>query len=830
MIIIHQAIYGEVQGKTSGHDLLAASDEKNELFRRVSGLTDLADRPEGGVLSSPVIRGFFAEDHFLLIKTFPDKSPGLRSGRVFSHALFIPEADLHRIHNLIHLFQYHLPGIQKESKMHPQEYSSQETRAKTRSVDGREAAATNALLENQPVVWLGEEGYWEWLARIWSKLPVKQKRTLKIGAAFGPSYVKKENLNLLYIPEDAKSLWERRSLRVIGNDESEILQSSAANWLVGDAEKAAPFEILLDDFSPKIDSVRTLKQLEDYGEAYLQIDKNPELNHLLVLANFVSKISPNERAGIKGKDRLMNAIVKAIPNAPVNMLIALIYQNWKGFPDAITSTSDALRDWLTNHLFQGEQTKECGTVLAKALEAETKNWWVSTVLDYTDNRLIKRQSSDARILWQWMTAEPTLVTQHNSWLPGDAENELALTIPQLETAVAETVLKMAKKKGWLVLHAKVAAQCYSAEKAIEVQLRIDTEEDHTEALKALSECINDRTSFVTVAAGHTDARLHRIAGKLISENSKLMNSIDITSEGWQKCWKAAIEQGSEVWKGISKPQQILFRVLDHILAGNSFNESVLNAISIGKYNSLKDYPLRASIWPVLPENARSEFVNATLIDLINEFASNPFNYNFLEFELMNEMQSEKVQQYIICSKSISLTKKLQLFDVLPNLKEHHAKQLVLENHFSSTEAEKLGRIVSKNLWRTLVEYLYDNRLRRKDLLPTLLQCSHLLGYVQRFRLSASGFKPDAISSDEWWDEFLKTAFELYPCGPNQNGLWISAGGDLSQIMTTGTGREQWGSAIKILRYNGRSTLIKLLSKMQDTYSENETLKQLQDTL
>ena len=90
MIIIHQAIYGEVQGKTSGHDLLAASDEKNELFRRVSGHTDLADRPEGGVLSSSVVRGLFTEDHFLLIKTFPDKSPGLRSGRVFSHALFIP--------------------------------------------------------------------------------------------------------------------------------------------------------------------------------------------------------------------------------------------------------------------------------------------------------------------------------------------------------------------------------------------------------------------------------------------------------------------------------------------------------------------------------------------------------------------------------------------------------------------------------------------------------------------------------------------------------------------------------------------------------------------
>ena len=158
MIVIHQAIYGEVQGKTSGHDLLAASD-KSELFRRVSGYTDLADRPVEGVLSAPVVRGLFVEDHFLLIRTFPDKSSGMRSGRVFSHALFISKADLHRIHNLSNLLQYHLPSIQKEAKMHILEDLSAEAETISRAVNGREAAATNALLQNDPFIWLGDEGY-----------------------------------------------------------------------------------------------------------------------------------------------------------------------------------------------------------------------------------------------------------------------------------------------------------------------------------------------------------------------------------------------------------------------------------------------------------------------------------------------------------------------------------------------------------------------------------------------------------------------------------------------------------------------------------------------
>lgn len=828
-MIIHQAIYGEVQGKTSGHDLLAASGEKNELFRRVSGYTDLADRPEGGVLSGPVIRGFFAEDHFLLIKTFPDKSPGLRSGRVFSHVLFIQESDLHLIHNLSNLFQYLLPDIQKEAKMRSLEYRSQEAITITGAVDGREAAATNALVEKQPFVWLGEEGYWEWLARIWPRLPAKEKCTLKVGAAFGPSYVKQENLNLLYIPEDAKTLWVRYSFRVVDTDESQILDSSTANWLVGVAKKAASLEVLLDDFGAIIDSIETLKQLEDYGKAYHQLNNTPELNHLLVLANFVSKISPSEKVGVKGKSRLMNAILQAIPNASINIFIALIYQTWKGFPNAVTSLSDTLHDWLTNHLLNGKQAKECGAVLAKAVEAETKNWWASTVLDYVNNRLKNWQSGDASILWQWMGKELMLIARHNSWLPDNIENELIQKIPQLEITAAEAILHMAEQKNWLVLHAKTASQLYAAEKAIETQLRIDTDENHALALQALSESING-SSFVSVAAMLTDTRLHRIAGKLIAENNRLLKDIDITKEGWQKCWEAAIEQGSEVWSGISNPQHTLFEILDHLLAGNAFSQTLLYAISTGKYGNLKDYPQRASIWHKLPEKARSGFICATLIELIDELVPSKFNYNDLEFELKKELQSQKIQQHIVSSKSISLSKKLRFFDLIPSIGEYHIQQLVRENLFSQLEAEELGQLASKNRWETVVEVLYDNRSSRRDLVSALLQCSHLLSFLQRLTLSVSGLKPDAISSEEWWDEFLKTAYKLFPGGPEQNGLWISAGGDISQLMTTGTGREKWSFATHILRNNGKAAVTNLLKNMRDAYSENEMLKKLQETL
>ncbi len=713
--------------------------------------------------------------------------------------------------------------------MHPLEYHSQEAIPTTGVVDGKEAAATNALLQNEPFVWLGEEGYWEWMARIWPQLPAGVRHTLKIGAAFSPSYAKNEYLNLLYIPKEAKTLWERHSFRVIDSSETETLQSAAAHWLVGNTKEAAPFQVLMDDFAPKIESFEQLNKLQDYGKAYHQSesDNHPGLNHLLVLAHFVSQISPNERVGIKGKERLMTAILQAIRNAPVNKFTALIYQSWRGFPNAITSVSDAVRVWLTIHLLQGKYAKECGIVLAKALEAKTKNWWVNTVLDYANTRLKKGQPSDAPILWQWMKNEPALIAQHNAWLPDDAENELTQKIPKLETAVAEAVLHMAEQKGWLVLHAKVAAECYSAKRAIEAQLRIDTDEDHTVALEALSESIKG-SAFVPVAAGHTDARLHRIAGKLIAENSKLLKGIDIASEGWQHCWEAAIEQGNEVWSGISNPQQTLFEILDHLLAGNSFSETLLNAMSTGKHSSLKDYPERVSIWHELPAKARSGFITATLAELIDELAIGRLHYNDLETELKKGVQSHEVQQQIIGSKTIPLIKIIRLFDILPGLEARHAIQLMQAHSFSSKEADGFGQLVSKNNWKTVVEALYDKRSQRRDLVPALLQCSHLLGFWQRIRIS--GLKPDAITRDEWWNEFLEISCKLFPGGPEENGLWESAGGDLARLDKSGNGREKWTRAVRILRYNGTPKTKELVKEMRGLYPGNEELKSLQHTL
>ncbi len=829
MIVIQQAIYGEVPGVTSGYDILNSSGEKNDFPKRVSGSTDLADRPVGSVLSAPIVRGFCVEDYFLFVKTFPDTAPELRSGRVFSHVLFVPKNDLFRISDPSELFQFHLSGIEKDAEMFPINYHPNNIEVIKDRVDGRVVAATNALVFNEQFVWSGYKGYWEWISLIWKRLPKNTKHEIKIGAAFSPDHTISGGLNLCYIPEDAEALWERRSYRVIGLESSESPKSESTSWLMGDVNKAKRFQVLIDDFALTINSLKELKQLEDYGDVYHNINKDVGLNHLLMLAHFISQVNPHNDSGTKGKSKLFETIVSTIPSTPGNLFTALQYYNWRGFPDSTLSLTRAVGNWLDNNMFQTGTVAEGGSALLKALEAGTQNWWAKTVLMYVDNQLKKRRPSDTQVLWQWMNLEPGLISKHAEWLPDDIENDLLQSMPKVNATVKEPLLKMTKQRNWLILHAQVVTECYSPRKAIELQLQIDTDESYSLAFEVMSKSIDEKV-FLSIATSCKDPRLYQIAGNMIVKNSDLLKELDITDEGWQHCWEAAIEQGGDVWLGVSDPKQSLFAILDHILDGSAFSETLLNTISATKHSSIKDYPERASIWELIPTKARSRFIRKTLSDFVAGPSAGEFNFNDLEPVLKKEVNSQEVLQQIIESGDVPILRKLNMFDILSGMQEHHAQKLIHSHQFSPLEADKLGQIISKKGWRTTANTIYSKSFHRRDLRPALERCMRLLNFWQKLSISIGGASPSTITIDEWWRGFSEVSSEIYPHGPEQNGLWERAGGDLSQLQTSGSGREKWSRAIQISRNGGTPTVRSLIRTMREDYSNNEKLKTLENIL
>ena len=127
-------------------------------------------------------------------------------------------------------------------------------------------------------------------------------------------------------------------------------------------------------------------------------------------------------------------------------------------------------------------------------------------------------------------------------------------------------------------------------------------------------------------------------------------------------------------------------------------------------------------------------------------------------------------------------------------------------------------------WEDVAAYLLGQfRSGRRDLKPALRACCDILDLWDRFMF---GLVP--ISEFEKWEAFQDLAAELYPGGPDEDGLWERAGGDDADLSTRGDGRTRWRNAIRKLRNGKGPTPSALLARMKEDFPNNERIPHLAD--
>ena len=91
-------------------------------------------------------------------------------------------------------------------------------------------------------------------------------------------------------------------------------------------------------------------------------------------------------------------------------------------------------------------------------------------------------------------------------------------------------------------------------------------------------------------------------------------------------------------------------------------------------------------------------------------------------------------------------------------------------------------------WEDVAAYLRGQlRFGRRDLKPALRACCDMLDWWDRFMF---GLVP--ISEFEKWEAFQNLAVELYPGGPDEDGLWVRAGGADADLSTREDGGRDGG--------------------------------------
>lgn len=726
MITIQQAIYGE----NSGHALLAKSDSQNDIFNRISGYTDLNDRPEGGVLSDPIIKGIFVENYYVLIKIFPDLSPKMRPGRVFSHALILDRENFLKVSNICDLFQFHLPSIDKGVSLNPIVYDSSSADWIQPKPNGRESSAINALAEHEQykncIVWLGEEGYWDWITCIWPNLPKESKIKTRIGTGFNPKNVKEENLNLIFIPSELSTSWSKYGYKTIDLTANEKLSSSISLMLAGEGTDESLIHELLRDFELEINSIQGLSRLEDIGKVY--VDANPALNRLLVFSNFISKTNPNPKSGVKGKQNLLNTVIKAIPTSSVEMVQALQYQTWKGFENGKVQVESAVQVWLNSNLLAGKDDEVKASLMSDVFSPkDSPNWWHLTIKNFITERVKIWKATYATPIWNWISINGDLISYLLPILPNSAEPSLTDKVSVIDKESATRILEIAGQRNWLVLHGIVAIKHFKPGEAFSKQLAIDSTPKHLDALSMMSEQLPAK-DIRDVTLALDDDRLYKISGQLIKKQPSLLRELNVTQVSWQKLWITAVEEGAGLWDGITNPRKTLYVFLGQILEENLYNNDLLVAIAQSDDNDLVCFENRKAIWDHLPSKVRNGFLKKTSHSVFEQFLAGSISLLDIEEPILDTIVSDPFITDFLAENRANISKVIKVYEEISNLKEQFLAGFITDYpiSISNDEASSLANLVNKGGFQDSARRIYDKSFYDYSFYNAYLQCSNLV--------------------------------------------------------------------------------------------------------
>lgn len=839
-IIIHQAICGE---RNKAWDLLKTTMPDSDIAKKIAFKTDLQDSSPSGIPWKPVIRGFPFDNYYLLVKTYPDTSPDVRKGRVFSHCLVIAKEDLHDIVDLKQLLAHFKDSIDKSISLERiTRYEKTENIPTIReSLQPRFNKAirgfTNIENHKSTIIWIGQEDYEDAVCRFWQLLAPEKRATFNFGINFNTSEIPTGKINFITTPENIENKFVNSGFYVIRKDDSIALTEFSEKFLASDietSERLAAFKMAIETADFPVSEISIIAKGITTFE---NINTVKDLKLLITLSHIVAKYSPDEKKGIPFKNQLLDKICSITGKANVQEIMLLkIFKN-ESFKDSETKLSQAMIIWIDNILFSANENKkkDLTPIIKQYYEASSTNWWVNLIGEKVKNFLAKINSSRAEVIWQWITNNIGLLKELQSDIDFSitAENHFISHFPaKIEKSIFSALKSFAAKVKWLKLHATILKNEHPFELAISEQLKVDTDLQFDEAVKIITNGVKPQSILdFTVTSG--DNRLIKITGHLCHEDSTLLSKINVRNSNWQGIWFEAISNGNNIADGIKNPQKEIFKLFDNIVDENSCNENLLEKISENEFANLLGYPKMELILLKLPISLKNKFLEKTASTLLKSVS---------EDSTFKVPSDKTLSDYIINSEAIStflyynqgnIKNALPIFNTFKQLPEHILKDYVSNytGPLDVIDATQLGKLVSDRRYKSVANVIDNKTFSNNNFKYALTECYSMLGFFKQGLIFLSGRSSNVkITTDQWWDAIQELLIKLYSSGPSDNKIWLQAGGEEYDLLTSGTGKKLWIHALEKLRNGGCTgiTIEKLLKKIRKEHPNNDELKTLKE--
>ena len=837
-IIVHQALCGENENdKSSGFSLLKTTLEDKALTKKILPKTNLADLPSSGINWVPAIRGFMVDQHFLILKTYPDNSPKVRTGRLFSHVLIMKKEDVGSINDLSILFAYFEDRINKDLSITPIEYQAKNSFSSTYS--SREKKVAQGIINtNKNIIWIGQLGFEDMLCQIWRGLDVDTRCKLNFGIQFNPIQVDTGKFNILATPESIAVQWRnKRDFFLIELREPDIPLSLATASILGNDEARAKFE----NFSTKIETsfpaVEHLKTWEWCIETTELIERGQEckFKDIVQLLILICKYSIDKNKGDNFKQKVLNILIDLLKNtSDISEILFLKDVDLAAVKNANSNIKHSLTEWCDIHLFDEKFNRNtpCIGIINRLSHTENiSGWWIESIKESLTNKLKHWQKDYAEICWLWLNEDSHTFDFLSPFLPEQKqiENDLINTFPNpcvIAINVLLDIASFAAQKKWYKLHAVIICKQHKEVHIIlNQQLLVDKEENSTEGFEYIASYFRP-LDFIVETVHLNDERLWAISGRMLS-GTNFIERLNISYYGWHKIICKALQQGTKIEDLFQYPEFFTYNTLDTLLQGNEVPEEIWSLIVKNQLTDIYGYKQREKAWDVLPQTVKKDFLLATTSTYMTLDNGN----TNVEKELQDYLNGATFLQEYFNQNKQNLSAILHLFGkinvhnqtLLANFISGYNEQL------SQLDVISLGKIVSLKRWERCAENIYEKAKYNHSYRPALQECYLLLDRWKRFNISLFGYISSiSINQDEWWAELQSVACDLFPKGPDDDNLWEKADGKNSELHHKTTGVDAWQKALLMLRQGGCRdiTIPKLLKAMKNRFPNNQKLSDL----
>lgn len=839
-IIIHQSLCGENIKKAWG--LLKTTMPDNGIAESIAFKTDLQDQA-GGVAWEPVIRGFLHGDFFLLMKTFPDKSPDVRPRRAFSHVLLIPKSDIASIADIATLFPYLPERIDKSIALEPIHFDPKSASGTVLSTSFKERfnkaihGLKNLEKFKETIIWVGEENFEQAIFRLWQILSLKEKEGLNIGINFNIGEIPTGKLNFITIPENIESKFINGGFCLIRRNDTQVLTEIGEQVLAGDENASQRIKVFQEAIEAKPLSRTDIDKIAIVLKTFDEVDTITDFKKLNSLSHVVAEYSPEESKGILFKEKIVDKINLLIQECEVSELPIIKNFNIKSFKGSQSKFSLSVTTWLGENLFSAEKTiKGNYTLLVTQIEhPDHRSWWTQLILDKIKTFLLNINNNSATVVYNWLQKDFGIFKIISPFIEDSIESEkhLCNLFPnKFDKSWSGQLKEFAVKRSWVKFHATILKYELPFESAISEQLKIDVDLNSLAGIEVITNGV-EAISIINFAVANGDKRLLYIAGIYCHKEPSQLERIDFANTQWQEIWANAISNGNGIMDGFENKAEKIIILFDNIVDGISLNEKLVAFIGDSAFGNILNYKKRANLWSKLPSTLLQKFLSKTAAALLESLSKDS------TVEIPNDpVLSRYIIEHAISDFLYYNTNKIK--NVLPIFTRfteipENIITVYIENYHgevSVIEATQLGQLVYKRHFYQATQIIYSKSSQHNNWRYALAECHHHLGFFTKAVLAFSGILGTVnITSDQWWESAEDIIVDLFPNGYSITTIWKSAGGKESDLLINATARDVWRDLIGKLRNGSVNTitmnlLLKAIKKIY--YQTNDRFKLVYD--